>query len=169
MHKTLSQILDEAATMGSTPAHSGFLRDCAARARMLESQGDLQKDVTEFHDRFGHRVGLLPFLPGDETWWAFRKRLLAEEVRELMEAMDQRDLAHIAQETVDVIVVAIGTLVGLGIPLMPFWRDVHRANMSKEPNPAGTHLKPIKPKGWNPPRPKRVLAEFIDNIFPPKF
>lgn len=169
MNKPLSILLDEAAAMGSSPAHSGFLRDCAVKARGLETRGELQEDVTAFHDKFGHRVGLLPFLPGDETWWQFRGRLLAEEVNELQEAMAQRDLAAIAQESVDVVVVVLGTLVGLGIPFMPFWRDVHRANMSKEPNPAGTQLKPVKPKGWNPPRPKRVLAEFIDSIFPPKF
>ena len=69
--------------------------------------------------------------------------------------IDSGSLARIAAESADLVYVVVGTVVALGMPFMPFWRDVHRANMAKEQNPAGG--KPIKPEGWIAPNPQKVL------------
>jgi hypothetical protein len=79
----------------------------------------------------------------------FRKARIKEEYDELMEAIDQNDLVKIARESVDLIYVVIGTLVAYGIPFIPCWRAVHRANMKKEAE--GSLAKPKKPIGWVSP------------------
>jgi len=117
----------------------------------------IDKDVRAFHLKFKHPAPEMPISTADveESVMQFRRDRIEEEYKELMEAFESGSLAKIAAETVDLVYVLIGTLVVLGIPFMPFWRDVHRANMAKVQNPTGG--KPLKPEGWLPPNPNRVL------------
>lgn len=154
--KALSEILFNAARFGSSPVNSGFLRDCSQRARHLEA--GIEGDVRTFHITFGHPAPLSPVSVMNDNMLEFRIARIEEECKELVEALRERSLAKIAAEAVDVIYVVVGTLVALGLPLMPFWRDVHRANMSKVP--AGPLVKPIKPDGWVGPDPHKVLYEY---------
>lgn len=158
--KRLSKTLDNMAEVATTPSQYGLLKDCAERARDLE----WQEDVRDFHAKFGHQIRDTPDSRADSGWWTFRQNLIEEEVWELIDALDSRKLGDIAQECVDVIVVVLGTAVGLGIRLAPIWRAVMRANMRKEPNPKGSHLKPIKNEGWTKPDYARLVA----NQIPPK-
>lgn len=95
------------------------------------------------------------------------RRLVAEESRELCEALEVDDLAHIAKEAVDVIYVVLWTCLYHGIPLLDVWDEVQRTNMLKR-FPDGTfHHDPnidnkvIKPPGWKPPDVEYVLKETI--------
>ena len=154
--KALSEILYTAARFGSSPINSAFLRDCAAQARELES--GIEGDVRDFHVTFGHDAPATPVSVMNDNMLEFRIARIEEECKELVSAIRERSLAKIAAEAVDVIYVVVGTLVALGLPLMPFWKDVHRANMSKVY--AGPLTKPIKPDGWVGPDPHKVLYEY---------
>jgi len=150
----LSQNLEVASRYATNAAHEGFLLDCVKQAKTLEDHG-LEDDVRDFHEKFDHPAPDGVMLPHGNNLLEFRIRLIEEEVGELIEAIRERSLASIAGEAVDVVYVVVGTLVALGVPFMPFWKAVHRANMGKEPNPEGG--KPIKPEGWCPPRLGRLL------------
>lgn len=120
------------------------------------------KNVTTFHKKHGDPVGSARELPG---WRERRKKLIMEEARELCEALDSGDLVRIACEVVDVIYVAIGVVVGYGIPLGRCWTAVHEANMRKstDRDPNG---KPIKPDYWVGPEEKVRGALRLYGVLP---
>lgn len=109
---------------------------------------DIRQDVSDFHKKFGHPAPDEPRLPTLELM-AFRKKLLREECEELCAAIDARNPSAIAAEAIDLVYVAVGTLVMCGLPFSSFWRLVQAANMAKAPNPSGG--KPLKPEGWQKP------------------
>lgn len=108
-----------------------------------------ERDVRRFHKRFGHPVLHRPGTPPEE-WRRHRRALVLEEAQELAEAIDSGNLLKIAREAVDVIYVAIGTLVAFGLPVDQCWVSVHKSNMLKLPNPTPAS-KPIKPPHWQSP------------------
>lgn len=120
---------------------------------------DFDDDVADFHGKFGHPCPGGVTLPSREVL-AFREKLIEEEARELCEALSSRDLGRIAQECVDLLYVVLGTLVVCGLRARPFWNLVHRANMSKEPNPDGG--KPLKPAGWRKPDCGKLVGDVVD-------
>ena len=88
---------------------------------------------------------------------------LKEELHETCVAADDRDFEGVVDGLIDLMYVAIGTLVAMGVPPIEAWDEVHRANMDKEPG-----AKPgrdmaydaVKPEGWKPP-------DFTDILTPP--
>jgi len=155
----LSETLMDAANVSRTFTQRALLIECAKKARELEWQADMH----DMHEHFGHRTADVPGLPEDDDWWALRARLFDEEVLELRTAMRDRCMSSIVQESVDVIVVVLGTIVGMGVQLAPIWRAIFSANMKKRPAPDGG--KWIKPKGWQKPDVRSLLVEQM----PPKF
>jgi len=126
----------------------------------MTEETDIQEDVTAFHTKFDHPAPAAPvgsLVEVGDAMLEFRIGLIEEECGELVAAIRERSMAKIAAEAVDVLYVVIGTMVVLGLPLLPFWRDVQRANMAKVPNPAGG--KPLKPEGWEAPNPRQVLLD----------
>mgnify|MGYP003663396386 CR=1 FL=1 len=159
-HHMLSAALRSASRFANSPASAGFLRECSMRALELEQQpvDPYYDDVKAFHEKFGHPAPASVVRELDDEMLEFRIARIDEEADELVDAIRSRNLAKIAAEAVDLIYVVIGTLVALGLPLIPFWRDVQRANMTKVP--AGPLAKPIKPEGWVRPNPAQVLYEY---------
>ena len=121
---------------------------------------DIHDDVSDFHKKFGHPAPDAPHLPSLELM-SFRKKLLREECEELCDAIDARDPGSIASEAVDLIYVAIGTLVMCGLKFAPFWKLVQKANMAKIPNPNGG--KPLKPTGWRKPDCGALVPKWYDD------
>ncbi len=162
----LSDNLDMAAASASTHAQSRLLQEFAEQARYLEAnRRTVWDDVRDCHEKFGTEAPDTPTMPynGDtDSLIKQRKKLLREEFKELMDALDARDLAAIAAECVDVIYVAAGTMVAFGLPLLPFWNAIHMANMAKQPDPNGG--KWIKPMGWIAARPRRILHSIKQNL-----
>lgn len=113
------------------------------------------QDVRDFHIKFDIPHPLVP-TPLSATRADLRKMLIREESREALEAIDSGDLPKIAQECVDLVYVALGTLVEAGISPDLSWIVVHHANMQKAKNPDGGKI--IKPPGWVPPDMGGVLA-----------
>jgi predicted HAD superfamily Cof-like phosphohydrolase len=106
----------------------------------------IERDVRDFHERFGHPAPRMPVgVSGDSL--LFRIRLMREELEELERALLVGDLEGAAGEAVDLVYVVVGTAVAAGLPFDRVWEAVHRANMRKVDNPGG---KPLKPDGWVP-------------------
>lgn len=72
-----------------------------------------------------------------------------------------QDMAAQADALVDLVYVALGTAVMLGLPWNALWDDVHRANMAKERGVThrGHAVDVTKPAGWQPPMTHLILQE----------
>lgn len=116
-------------------------------------------DVLEFHKKF--RVPYFPD-PGfpTEDVMQFRLNFLKEELKELEDAAAVHDMPGVADALVDLVYVAIGTALGLGIPFQAVWDEVHAANMRKVRSDGnGRHeTDVVKPAGWVPPDVRKALA-----------
>lgn len=83
---------------------------------------------------------------------------LFEELKELTRAVMSRDLEGQADALVDLVYVAMGMAVGMGLPWQALWDEVQRANMEKVAMSTKRDLHDvIKPAGWQPPNIKGVL------------
>lgn len=92
----------------------------------------LQKQVTEFHEKFGLVVNEKPVIP-DNDLIKLRINLIREEVAEFENELNTNsiDLCAVAKELADILYVVVGTAVSFGIDLEPVLDEVHRSNMSK--------------------------------------
>ena len=88
--------------------------------------------VAEFHKTFKHPVVASPAIPSKERC-ALRVSLLAEEVKELQEAIADNNLVEIADALCDIQYVLAGAILefGLGEKFKTLFDEVHRSNMSK--------------------------------------
>lgn len=88
--------------------------------------------VAEFHRTFKHPVQSTPAIPSKQRC-ALRVSLLAEEVKELQQAIDDHDLVEIADALCDIQYVLAGAVLefGLGEKFKSLFDEVHRSNMSK--------------------------------------
>jgi len=96
------------------------------------------EDVKEFMKTFGQIVRTKPQFPDDKTM-KLRYDLIKEELSELKEAMESKDLVEIADALSDILYVTYGAGCAYGIDLDKCFKEVQRANMSK----LGTDGKPI--------------------------
>ena len=90
----------------------------------------VQKQVHEFHLAGGHVINSEPTLIEPETV-LFRVRLMIEELSELIDAMAEENLEHVAKELADLLYVTYGTAISYGIDIEPVSAEVHRSNMTK--------------------------------------
>lgn len=88
--------------------------------------------VSEFHTIFKHPILDNPAIPSKERC-ALRVSLLAEEVKELQEAIDDNNLVEIADALCDIQYVLAGAILefGMGGKFKTLFDEVHRSNMSK--------------------------------------
>jgi predicted HAD superfamily Cof-like phosphohydrolase len=129
-----------------------------ANTMHFESQDPEFDDVKEFHETFGQLVGELPrFLSprkADERW-----KFMMEELEEFSKALHESDIDGMADALIDLVYVAKGTAVMMGLPWRQLWDDVHGANMRKVPGLThrGNLVDVCKPKGWVKPRGLEIL------------
>lgn len=94
--------------------------------------------VREFHEVYGHPIADKPqFVKGERL--GLRLALIEEEWAEILEAIENGDLANFAKELADLIYVVNGFALEAGIDLDRVFAEVHRSNMSK----LGADGKPI--------------------------
>lgn len=88
--------------------------------------------VAEFHSTFKHPIIAQPAIPSKERA-QLRIELLAEELKELQEAVDDANLVEIADALCDLQYVLAGAVLefGLGEKFKELFDEVHRSNMSK--------------------------------------
>ena len=89
-----------------------------------------QLNLRDFHEKFGLTINDTPTIPGDDVL-QFRINLINEEAGEFEQAAKARNLVEMADALADVIYVALGAAVSLGIDLEPVFEEVHRSNMTK--------------------------------------
>ena len=95
-------------------------------------------DVKKFMETFGQMVRTKPQFP-DEKTMQLRHDLIKEELEELKQAMETKNLKEIADALTDILYVTYGAGYAYGIDLDKCFKEVQRANMSK----LGTDGKPI--------------------------
>jgi predicted HAD superfamily Cof-like phosphohydrolase len=115
-------------------------------------------DVKDFQQKFSQIVNEKPV--------HLTKRKLEERLKFMQEELDEfeagvieQDLAQQADALVDIVYVALGTAVMLGLPWNELWNDVHRANMAKVPGQThrGNLVDVMKPEGWVGPKTVEIL------------
>lgn len=81
-----------------------------------------------------------------------------EELAEWLTAHAERDLVAAADAWADRAYVLFGDAVATGLPTVGLFTEVHRSNMTKEPDSAITG-KAVKGKAYQPPKIRRVLRD----------
>lgn len=86
--------------------------------------------VREFHEKFGHPIN--DTLHIDDEWDThLRRRLITEELLELMDATSDRNAVEMADALGDLIYVICGAALAWGIDLDAVVREIHRSNLTK--------------------------------------
>lgn len=102
----------------------------------------MQDGVREFHETYGAVVGESPrALPRERI--ELRVGLIAEEFKELQDALDAGDAVETYDAAIDILYVTLGLLVECGMDAAPGFDEVQRSNMSK----LGADGKPIISRG----------------------
>lgn len=116
--------------------------------------------VLEFHQKYGMRINAVPVLdiPSKEM----RYSLVEEELEEYREALDEGDLAEIADALADLIYVVYGAAIEHGINLDEVIDEVHQSNLSKLHHETGEPIyredgKVLKGENYTPPDVLKVL------------
>jgi predicted HAD superfamily Cof-like phosphohydrolase len=126
-------------------------------------------DVFQFHTKFGLPYPVKPQLLEQDVM-EFRHKFMEEELDEMTSAYMAGDLAGVADALIDLVYVAMGTAVMMGLPWQLLWDEVQRANMSKmraesvQDSLAGTGrghiLDVVKPVDFVPPKIAELLARY---------
>ncbi|MFI5138796.1 MAG: hypothetical protein ACHQIM_13310 [Sphingobacteriales bacterium] len=98
---------------------------------MIKDTNSLNQ-VAEFHTTFKHPIIKNPAIPSKERS-DLRVSLLAEELKELQQAIGDNDLTEVADALCDLQYVLAGAVLefGLGEKFKELFDEVHRSNMSK--------------------------------------
>ena len=88
------------------------------------------EDVKTFMKTFGQIVKVKPQFPDDKTT-QLRYDLIKEELDELKQAIESKNLVEIADALTDILYVTYGAGCAYGIDLDECFKEVQRANMSK--------------------------------------
>ena len=91
--------------------------------------------VAEFHRTFKHPILKAPAIPSEDRC-KLRVSLIAEELKELEEAIKDKDIVEIADALCDIQYVLSGAVLefGLGEKFKALFEEVQRSNMSKACN-----------------------------------
>jgi predicted HAD superfamily Cof-like phosphohydrolase len=116
--------------------------------------------LREFHSAAGLPLPDQPTARPELGSQTGRAKILAEEVKELGDAIDAGDITEIADACADVVYAVVGTAVTYGIGFDAVLREVHRSNMTKliPPVQVNGDGKIVKGPGYEPPDIARVLG-----------
>lgn len=88
--------------------------------------------LKEFHQKFGHHIQTIPTATTvPVNVFVLRRKLMEEELKETIDAMEQQDIVQIADGLADLLYVVFGTAMTYGIPIDAVFAEVHRSNMTK--------------------------------------
>ena len=122
--------------------------------------------VGKFMNTFGQEVKTDPDWPDEDTQ-KLRLELIAEELEEMWDAIENKDLVSVADALTDILYVTYGAGHAFGIDLDKCFAEVQRSNMSK----LGEDGKPIyrddgkvlKGPNYSEPDLKHILL-FPENV-----
>ena len=86
--------------------------------------------VGEFMNTFGQEVKNDPDWPSEDTQ-KLRLELIAEELEEMWDAIENKDLVGVADALTDILYVTYGAGHAFGMDLDACFLEVHDSNMSK--------------------------------------
>jgi predicted HAD superfamily Cof-like phosphohydrolase len=139
---------------------------------------DLFGDVGDFHHKFGQPYAAYTkrceFPPQEVI--NYRLKFIDEEVTELKESLEARDMAGVLDALVDLVYVALGTAHYLQAPFPEAWREVHAANMRKvrasglDPDHKRGPCEPMrKPEGWVAPDIENIINAHNGGVLETRF
>ena len=96
------------------------------------------KSVRKFMETFGQEIKEKASFPNDKIT-SLRYELIKEELDELKEAIDKKDIKEVADALTDILYVTYGAGHAFGIDLDKCFEEVQNSNMSK----LGVDGKPI--------------------------
>ena len=96
------------------------------------------ESVKKFMETFGQEIKEKACFPNDKIS-ALRYDLIKEELSELKEAIDKKDIKEVADALTDILYVTYGAGHAFGIDLDKCFEEVQKSNMSK----LGSDGKPI--------------------------
>ena len=96
------------------------------------------ESVKKFMETFGQEIKEKASFPDDKII-SLRYDLIEEELNELKEAMDKKDIKEVADALTDILYVTYGAGHAFGIDLDKCFEEVQNSNMSK----LGSNGKPI--------------------------
>lgn len=103
----------------------------------------------EFAEKYHHLVSerANPGIPYEVV--ELRKKLIMEELQELLLGIAGEDIVAIADGISDLVYVLVGTAISYGIPFERCYREVHASNMTKiySPKTHGEKYGSVDPKG----------------------
>ena len=88
------------------------------------------ESVRKFMETFGQEIKEKAEFP-DETITSLRYDLIKEELDELKEAMDNKDINEVADALTDILYVTYGAGHAFGVNLDKCFEEVQNSNMSK--------------------------------------
>lgn len=107
-----------------------YAPNAVSEEEFVKTVSDMAREVWDFHNRWGFGSG--HFADSDPaSIIERRKEILAEEVRELSEAVGEKDTVAIRNEAADVLFVAIGHVEALGSFGLEGVRHVTAKNANK--------------------------------------
>ena len=119
---------------------------------------DWYQDVRDFHAKHGLLIGDRPTFP-DQNEIQFRENLILEEIKETLQAIQDRNLVELADGIADSIYVLLGCAISFGVDLRPVWEEVQKSNMSKDTGDKRGDGKVVKGPNFQPPNIKSILKE----------
>ena len=96
------------------------------------------ENVKKFMEKFGQEIKEKASFPNEKIT-SLRYDLIKEELSELKEAMDNKDIKEVADALTDILYVTYGAGHAFGINLDKCFKEVQESNMSK----LGSDGKPI--------------------------
>ena len=88
------------------------------------------KSVRKFMETFGQEIKEKASFPNDKIT-SLRYELIKEELDELKEAIDKKDIKEVADALTDILYVTYGAGHAFGIDLDKCFKEVQNSNMSK--------------------------------------
>ena len=118
------------------------------------------ESVKKFMETFGQEVKEKAEFPNDKIT-KLRYDLIKEELGELREALEKKDIKEVADALTDILYVTYGAGHAFGINLDKCFEEVHRSNMSKlseEGKPIYNEFgKVMKGPNYSPPDLKKII------------
>lgn len=138
-----------------------IVEDLTRKLEQQREHGEAEfNDVRSFQLKFELPVASAPrLLPKEHL--EERRKFLQEELDEFKAAIETGDLEGLADALIDIVYVAKGTAVMMGLPWRELWDDVQRANMAKvKLEGLANYKKNVgKPEGWVGPKTAEILLK----------